>query len=295
MLTVLLFLSWVLLPARSPPSSRSLRLCPWTKILLHGPLDICLDLLPAASPPPVQKRDAQPKFWKHRGAHTEVVCNFYAEVLFCTLLRSFEDLRSFALICVLLCSFARFCVRPPLEWPCLGTPDNHCAKPLPEDVGDEILHFCPHLPAWRTRWIFGGKFSFIFSQGKRLKICHSPNSRKFHHIFHGKERNLSPATRSGGDFTQQSGSRTRLRIAALFRACSEVVLDTIIAHNRVVELPRWFRTRRLSTPTTVCGCGTGRDRPFQSHSLSQRGSYSGRGGEDSVAFNRLMGVTKHKH
>ena len=42
--------------------------------------------------------------------------------------------------------------------------------------------FTPTPPAWKTRWIFGGKFSFIFSQGKWLKICHSQNFRKFHHI-----------------------------------------------------------------------------------------------------------------
>ena len=70
-LTVLVFLFWVLLLPRPPPSSRSLRLCPWTSILLHGPLDICLDLLPAAPPPPVQKRDAQHMVLQHRGAHGE--------------------------------------------------------------------------------------------------------------------------------------------------------------------------------------------------------------------------------
>ena len=47
-LTVLVFLFWVLLP-RPPPSSQSLRLCPWASILLHGPLDIawiCCPQLP---------------------------------------------------------------------------------------------------------------------------------------------------------------------------------------------------------------------------------------------------------
>ena len=53
------FLVWVLLLPRPPPSARSLRLCPCASILLHGPLDICLDLLPATPPPPVQNRDAQ--------------------------------------------------------------------------------------------------------------------------------------------------------------------------------------------------------------------------------------------
>ena len=32
---------------------------PWASILLHGPLDICLDVVPAAPLPPVQKQDAQ--------------------------------------------------------------------------------------------------------------------------------------------------------------------------------------------------------------------------------------------
>ena len=66
-LTVLVFWSWVLLMPRLPPSSRSLRLCPWASILLHGPLDICLDLLPAAPLPPVQKRDAQHMFFYSTG------------------------------------------------------------------------------------------------------------------------------------------------------------------------------------------------------------------------------------
>ena len=70
-LTVLVFWSWVLLLPRLPPSSRSLRLFPWASILLHGPLDICLDLLPAAPLPPVQKRDAQHMFLQHRGAHAD--------------------------------------------------------------------------------------------------------------------------------------------------------------------------------------------------------------------------------
>ena len=70
-LTVLVFLSWVLLQPRLPPSSRSLRLFPCASILLHAPLDICLDLLPAAPLPPVQKQDAQHKFLQQRGARAE--------------------------------------------------------------------------------------------------------------------------------------------------------------------------------------------------------------------------------
>ena len=65
------FWSWVLLMPRPPPSSRSLILCPWASILLHGPLDTCSDLLPASPPPPVQKRDAQHMFLQHRGARGE--------------------------------------------------------------------------------------------------------------------------------------------------------------------------------------------------------------------------------
>ena len=61
-LTVLVLGSWVLLLPRLPPWSWSLRLFPWASILLHGPLDICLDLLPAAPLPPMQKQDAQHMF-----------------------------------------------------------------------------------------------------------------------------------------------------------------------------------------------------------------------------------------
>ena len=71
-LTVLVFLSWVLLLPRPPVSSRSPRLCPCASILLHGPLDICLDLLPAAPSPPVQERNAQHMFLQHGGAHAEI-------------------------------------------------------------------------------------------------------------------------------------------------------------------------------------------------------------------------------
>ena len=58
-LTVLVFSSCVLLLPRLPPSSRILRLFPWASSLLHGPLGICLDLLPAAPLSPVQKRDVR--------------------------------------------------------------------------------------------------------------------------------------------------------------------------------------------------------------------------------------------
>ena len=71
-LTVLVFWSWVLLLHRLPPSSRSLRLFRWASIWLDARLAICLDLLPAASLPPMQKRDAQHMFLQHRGAHTDI-------------------------------------------------------------------------------------------------------------------------------------------------------------------------------------------------------------------------------
>ena len=71
-LTVLVFWSWVLLRPRLLPSPRSLKLFPWPSILLHGPLDICLDLLPAAPRPPMQKRDAQHMFLQHRGSRTDL-------------------------------------------------------------------------------------------------------------------------------------------------------------------------------------------------------------------------------
>ena len=70
-LTVLVLGSWVLLLSQLLPSSRSLRLFPRPSVLLHGPLDICLDLLAAAPLPPVQRQDAQHMFLQHRGAQAE--------------------------------------------------------------------------------------------------------------------------------------------------------------------------------------------------------------------------------
>ena len=54
-----------------------------------------------------------------------VVCNFYAEALFCALLRPFALFcgLALALFCPHLRSFACFCVRPRLERPRLGTAD----------------------------------------------------------------------------------------------------------------------------------------------------------------------------
>ena len=78
-----------------------------------------------------------------------VVCNFYAEALFCTLLRPLAlfcvhlRLRSFALICALLRAFACFCVRPRLEWPRLGT-----AEWLVQEIMRKIRKFLPINLFW---------------------------------------------------------------------------------------------------------------------------------------------------
>ena len=70
-LTVLVFWSWVLLLPQLPPSSRSLALFPWASILLHGPLDICLDLLPATFLPPVQSTGCTTHVFTAQGAHAD--------------------------------------------------------------------------------------------------------------------------------------------------------------------------------------------------------------------------------
>ena len=43
-------------------------MCPWPGICFHGPSSKFLDLLPPASPRPVQKRDAQHMFLQHKGS-----------------------------------------------------------------------------------------------------------------------------------------------------------------------------------------------------------------------------------
>ena len=68
-LTALVFWSWVLLRPQLSPSLRNLRWFSWNSCLLDSPLDICLDLLPAAPLPQVQKH----KFLQHRGAHADSV------------------------------------------------------------------------------------------------------------------------------------------------------------------------------------------------------------------------------
>ena len=76
--------SWVLLLPRLPPLSWNLRLFPWPSILLHGPLGVCLDLLPAAPLLPVQKRDAQHMFLQHMGGTGRYNLHSVGE-LFCDL------------------------------------------------------------------------------------------------------------------------------------------------------------------------------------------------------------------
>ena len=77
----------------------------------------------------------------------------------------------------------------------------NCAKPLPEDLGDELLHFYPHPQREKLGGFLVANFLSFFPKEKWLKICHSQNFRNVHHIFPSKERLLSPGTHSGGDFT----------------------------------------------------------------------------------------------
>ena len=90
----------------------------------------------------------------------------------------------------------------------------------------------------------------------------------------------------------QSRSSTQLR-ASLFRACFKGV-STLWHHYRTVQPPRRFRASRLRTPTCVRMLDGAR-KASQSHSLSQRGSNSGRGaGRDSIAFHRLRGPPRRE-
>ena len=68
-------------------------------------------------------------------------------------------------------------------------------------------------------------FLSYFPKEKWLRIFHSPNFRKFHHIFHGKERNLSPVPRSGGDFTQ---SFCRNQNIAMYSGFSWFIISTFV-------------------------------------------------------------------
>ena len=84
----------------------------------------------------------------------------------------------------------------------------------------------------------------------------------------------------------RSRSRTRLRIAASiafsFRACFNGVLDTIAPLSRGWAPPLSDLERGGWELLPVHGCEIGRDRASQSHSLSQRGPYSGRGAEAEI-------------
>ena len=73
MLTVLVLGSWVLPLPQLPHSSWSLRLFLWASILLHGPLDICLALLPAAPYHPCKNRMHSTCFY-NKGGHTPKYC-----------------------------------------------------------------------------------------------------------------------------------------------------------------------------------------------------------------------------
>ena len=57
-----------------------------------------------------------------------------------------------------------------------------------------------------------------------------------------------PAVESSIAVEDAAENRSLYRV--LFRACFEW-MDWKFNHNRVVELPRWFRTRRLRSPACV--------------------------------------------
>ena len=74
-LTVLVFWSWVLLLPQLPHWSRSLRLFPWTSILLYGPLDIAWICSPQLPHHPCKNGDTQHMFLQHKGAHADFCRN----------------------------------------------------------------------------------------------------------------------------------------------------------------------------------------------------------------------------
>ena len=79
-------------------------------------------------------------------------------------------------------------------------PRIHWAKAVPKDLGDEILDFYTPHPREKPGGFLVANFLSVFPKKIRPKSCHPRNFRKLHHIPHGKEINLSPGTRSGGDF-----------------------------------------------------------------------------------------------
>ena len=203
-----------------------------------------------------------------------------------------------------------------------------CAKQPPEDLGDEILHFYPHPPAWKTRWFFGGKFSCIFSQGKMaLKFVTPKTSENFttfstarNEICH-LELALGATSRNKGvqlgnarairayqaihanlriDSRQIGPSKLRTSLRSS-ESLSVAILKSLVSGRRGVFVSRLFsrgfghysatiaRLNPLSglerggwELLPVRGCEIGRDRAFQSRSLLQRGSYSGRGAEAEI-------------
>ena len=72
--------SWMLLMCAAPESlSRSLGVCPWTRIFLHDPFEQMAGICCPSSLPPVQKLDAQHKLLQHKRAHTDSLATLREE------------------------------------------------------------------------------------------------------------------------------------------------------------------------------------------------------------------------
>ena len=65
----------------APPSFRSLGLCSWASILLHGPLDICLDWLARSSPTTRTSTRHMPIPGNRRTKIGETICQILAAFL----------------------------------------------------------------------------------------------------------------------------------------------------------------------------------------------------------------------
>ena len=91
----------------------------------------------------------------------------------------------------------------------------------------------------------------------------------------------------GWEFNRGRGRGWELQ--PLSRVCCVLIFKGGFRHYRAVELPGWFRTRRLRTPTCVCGCEIGRDRaPAIARPVAVEVLWQSRGwSRDSIAFNRL--------
>ena len=87
-----------------------------------------------------------------------------SSVLFCSLLCSLADLRlrSFALICTLLCAFACFCVQQRLERPRLGSADSFCPR---MSTSMPALTFAGHPAPKLALW---AAFSFLNLLSERV-------------------------------------------------------------------------------------------------------------------------------